>query len=161
MRGFRAVDRGRAKRRRTRGRMRRGSLTCVKTLREKYTLPNGSTSAPLETGDVLHRAADRRAGWRWKAWRRTMPQRQANGEPARQPPAPARDCKGNEHRKGAAWNRGKADPRKACDGRKAQHRWRGIGEAGLRRRMPRKACTQETRENPKRPLPRNGRAAIP
>lgn len=57
MRGFRAVDRGRAKRRRTRGRMRRGSLTCVKTLREKYTLPNGSTSAPPETGSALRRAS--------------------------------------------------------------------------------------------------------
>lgn len=57
MRGFRAVDRGRAKRRRTRGRMRRGSLTCVKTLREKYTLPKRSTSAPPETGSALRRTS--------------------------------------------------------------------------------------------------------
>lgn len=69
MRGFRAVDRGRAKRRRTRGRMRRGSLACVETLRGKYTLSNGSTSAPPETGSALRRAADRRARRRWKAWR--------------------------------------------------------------------------------------------
>ena len=66
MRGFRAVDRGRVKRRRTRGRMRRGSLACVETLRGKYTLSNGSTSAQPETGSALRRAANRRARRRWK-----------------------------------------------------------------------------------------------
>lgn len=86
MRGFRAVDRGRAKRRRTRGRMRRGSLACVETLRGKYTLSNGSTSAPPETGSALRRAANRRARRRWKAWRMndvaTAGEREARPEPA-------------------------------------------------------------------------------
>ena len=154
MRGFRAVDRGRAKRRRTRGRMRRGSLTCVKTLREKYTLPNGSTSASPETGSALHRAASECARRRWKTWRRTMPQRQANGKLTWQSPATARVCKGSEHRKGTAGNR-------AGRGAGRELRPRSMGRFPSRRSAARKVCTGKTRENPKRALSTNGCEAIP
>ena len=156
MRGFRAVDRGRAKRRRTRGRMRRGSLACVKTLREKYTLPNGSTSASPKTGSALRRAAARRAGRRWKARRRTMPQRQANGEPTWQSPATARACKGNEHRKGTAGNRGKTAARKARGKWEAQRRRRGSGAKSAKQ-----GRKSECREKPAPGKPertRNGRS---
>ena len=86
MRGFRAVDRGRVKRRRTRGRMRRGSLACVETLRGKYTLPKGSTSAPPEAGSALRRAAYRHAKGVGSTWRMdddaTAGEREARPAPA-------------------------------------------------------------------------------
>ena len=98
---------------------------------------------PIDT----QKALEARGGW-------TMMQRQANGKPARNPPAPARACKGCEYRKGTTGSRaGRGTGRKL--------RPKSTGRSPSKRRATRKACTGKTRENPKRALPRIGRAAIP
>lgn len=85
-----------------------------------------------------------------------MMQRQANGKPARHLPAPFSAQTGNhsERRKGAAGSR-------AGYGTERKLRLKSTGRSPSKRRATRKACTGKTRENPKRALPRIGRAAIP
>lgn len=153
MRGFRAVDRGRAKRRRTRGRMRRGSLACVKTLREKYTLPNESTSASPEAGSALRRASRARK----KALESVAVNDAATAGEWGADLAIA--CTGTGLQRQRTSQGNGREPRRVRD--RAQATAESMGRSPSKRRATRKACTGKTRENPKRALPGNGREAIP
>ena len=70
-----------------------------------------------------------------------MPQRKANGKPARQPPAPTRDRKGDEHRKGNG-----REPRRVRD--RAQATAEKHGSVTVEKTRRKKSLH---RENPKEP----------